>query len=205
MCQKRERILNYMKTSPKVKPSYKGDYKRIYLFIIKNIDIFFDFKNLDDEYKTGFNKWKGVYLLDNVYVGRSTNVLSRATNHIMEALGYADENNEEKSEHILKAMKERRLTFEIIDAEPKNENELILQYAKTHKLLNNNGLRKGGAFTIEQIQRFIYKLNIKTQADYLKHRESYNRKARIKLPWYPHHMFEVKWRDMVKEAYTNNQ
>lgn len=190
-----------------IRNSNPGNNRKTHALILEHIDKFFVFENFTEQYISRNSKlgpvYEAVYFLDGVYVGRSKNVKSRAANHILEALGLCDSNNMSKSKHIITTLMTRKLNMKLIDPNIDNEGKIILNYTKEYDLLNNNGVKKGGGFKLEELYDIIKTHNITKQWEYLEWRKLHNKTSKRKLPHYPHHEHNIKWKELIKQAYEN--
>jgi hypothetical protein len=114
-------------------PECKENQKILFFWLVKKIDKYVDFDSTIN---------KGVYMIDDVYIGRSGNIKNRITSHIMEAfeITTSKTNNTKKSEYILQVLQNRKLNVKLLSTKQEDEYKLINEYSKTKKLFNILGV-----------------------------------------------------------------
>lgn len=106
--------------------------RNIYSLIFNNIS--------DYVYFDGWDGKTGVYMINDFYIGRTSDIIQRATYHILDAIvGYYDGKNILKSKHILDIIyRDDKITIKRLDKKQKEEANYIKEYSnrKEYKLTN---------------------------------------------------------------------
>jgi len=100
----------------------------LYYYVIENIDLF---SEIEDSLGS-----EGVYFIEDFYIGRTHNIISRLSAHIIEIFEPQKGSNQEKKLKIENILKYRKLKTVIISNNKNDEKELIIQYSSKYNLAN---------------------------------------------------------------------
>jgi len=116
-------IDDYLKPVKNKYPDVVNDM--LFYYVRDNIHLFSEIKNGS----------KGVYFIEDFYIGRTKNIYNRITSHIIEIFQNTY-SNQEKVENIKIVLKERKLKVNIISDQETDEKKLIIEYSKKYNLTN---------------------------------------------------------------------
>ena len=89
----------------------------------------------------GYIQPSGIYMIEDFYIGQTSNIVQRLAFHILEPFfeeyGFNNFINKEKSKLILEILKTRKLKVKLIDSDLKKEMEYIKEYSSNGYLLTN--------------------------------------------------------------------
>ena len=101
----------------------------------------------------------GIYLIEDFYIGQTSNIINRVTSHLIEIF-YEEYDcktyyNKDKCERIKKVLSERKLKVKLIDSDKNREAIYINELNKTFNLTNHIGVKtKKKKYTKQELNNY---------------------------------------------------